>query len=291
MTKTTFDNTVSSFDTKIEGNKSLRALLQRTFKKLKSPDLGYFKGKNHFGEYGAQNYLVFQPLNNYLTFISSTKYILSSKSKGLSNETIKPVATSDNSFTPSNYYYADKIRVKLNGSILRQPEISYTHLNIVNIYIVYESGASSSHINDPTLKSCLFGAVTLTKNVDIDKYGYSSYGIGFDRRSGFSFPGGGFGQNVSIFGADLSSSAYFDNKKKDILVLGKGLTQGLEHTLTEEKMYSINFTVTKTKFYLSLHYNGANSYLLFNGSEIYKFNAKDSEIVATPLCLGNISKD
>ena len=56
-------------------------------------------------------------------------------------------------------------------------------------------------------------------------------------------------------------------------------------------MYSINFTVTKKKFCLSLHYNGANSYLFVNYTEIYNFKAKDSEIVATPLCLGNISKD
>ena len=47
----------------------------------------------------------------------------------------------------------------------------------------------------------------------------------------------------------------------------------------------------KKKFYLSLHYNGASSYLFVSGTEIYKFNAKDSENVATPLCLGNISKD
>ena len=89
----------------------------------------------------------------------------------------------------------------------------------------------------------------------------------------------------------MTSSAHIDNKKKDILVLGKGPTQGLEHTLTEEKMYSINFTVTNKTFCLSLHYNGTNSYLFVNGTEIYKFKAKDSEIVATPLCLGNISKD
>ena len=88
----------------------------------------------------------------------------------------------------------------------------------------------------------------------------------------------------------MSSSAHIDNKKKDILVLGKGPTQGLEHTLTAEKMYSINFTVTK-KFCLSLHYNGANSYLFVNGTEIYKFKAKHSEIAASPLCLANISKD
>ena len=80
-------------------------------------------------------------------------------------------------------------------------------------------------------------------------------------------------------------------KKKDRLVLGIGLTQGLEHTLTAGKMYTINFTVTKKKFCLSLHYNGANSYLFVNGTEIYKFKAKDSKIVASPWCLGNISKD
>ena len=56
-------------------------------------------------------------------------------------------------------------------------------------------------------------------------------------------------------------------------------------------MHSINLTMTKNKFSLSLHYNGGNSYLFINGTEIYKFKAKDSEIVATPLCLGNISKD
>ena len=53
----------------------------------------------------------------------------------------------------------------------------------------------------------------------------------------------------------------------------------------------MNFAKVNTKFCLSLHYNGANSYLFVNGTEIYKFKAKDSEIVASPLCLGNISKD
>ena len=59
----------------------------------------------------------------------------------------------------------------------------------------------------------------------------------------------------------MSSSIYGHEKKKDILILGKGPTQGLEHNLTAEKMYWINFTVTGKKFCLSLHYNGANSYL------------------------------
>ena len=94
-----------------------------------------------------------------------------------------------------------------------------------------------------------------------------------------------------IFGADMSTSTHIDNKKKDILVLGRGPTQGSESILTAEKMYSINFTVTKKKFCLSLHYNRAYSYLFVNGTEIVKFKAKDSAIVASPLCLGNISKD
>ena len=67
-------------------------------------------------------------------------------------------------------------------------------------------GASGSYNNDSTLKNCLFGAVTLTKNTDIDKYGYSGYGIGFNRRSSFSFPSGGFSQNLLIFGVDMSFS-------------------------------------------------------------------------------------
>ena len=72
----------------------------------------------------------------------------------------------------------------------------------------------------------------MTKNADIDKNGYSGYATAFDRKSNFSFPSSRFGQNVIIFGVDMSSLL---NKKKDILILGKGLTQGLEHTLTAEK--------------------------------------------------------
>ena len=143
-----------------------------------------------------------------------------------------------------------------------------------------------------TLVNCLFGAVSLTKNADIDKYKYSGYGIGFDRGGSFSFPGVGFGSNVIIFGVDMSSSVHVDSNGKDILILGKGPTQGLgEHSLTAEKMYLIDFTEHSKKFCLSLHYNGSNSYLFVNCKEIHKFKANDSEIIAPPLCLGKISKD
>ena len=88
----------------------------------------------------------------------------------------------------------------------------------------------------------------------------------------------------------MSSSVHPNNKTKNILILGEGITQGLDDiTLTAEKMYSINFTVSRTKLCLILHYNGAN--LFVNGTEIIKFKAKDSEIVANSICLGNISED
>ena len=75
----------------------------------------------------------------------------------------------------------------------------------------------------------------------------------------------------------MNSSIHIDNKGKDRLILGIGPTQLLsENSLTAEKMYSINFTVTKKKFCLSLHYNRANSYLFVNGTEIYKFKASKS---------------
>ena len=90
----------------------------------------------------------------------------------------------------------------------------------------------------------------------------------------------------------MSLSTKIDNKGKDILILGIGPTQGLdEHSLSAQKLYSINFTKKNTKFCLSLHYNGASSYLFVNGTEIIKFKAKDFEILPYSLCLGNISKD
>ena len=83
----------------------------------------------------------------------------------------------------------------------------------------------------------------------------------------------------------MISSPHIDNEKKYILILGS------EHTLPAEKLYSINFTKNNKKFCLRLHYNGANSYLFINSTEIITFKVKDSEIIEYPLCLGDILKD
>ena len=126
----------------------------------------------------------------------------------------------------------------------------------------------------------------MIKTADIDKCKYSRYQVGFDRHASFSFRATGLGRNVIIFGINISSSMKIDNGKKYILILGKGSTQGLEHTLAAEKILQ-----STVKSCLSLHYNETNNYLFVNGKEIHKLKAKDSEIVATPLCLGIISKE
>ena len=99
-----------------------------------------------------QAYLIFQRVYKYFKTITNTDYILSWKSKGLSTESIKPISTSDNSLTPTINYYDYDIKVKFTGDCLKQPKITYTHKKVVNIYIVYELSASSSHSDDPTLK-------------------------------------------------------------------------------------------------------------------------------------------
>ena len=74
----------------------------------------------------------------------------------------------------------------------------------------------------------MFRAVKLTKNSDIDKYGYAGYGI--DSRGNFLHPSGGTGVNVMVFRTDMSSIVHANNRAKSILILGESLTQGLEGT-------------------------------------------------------------
>ena len=229
-------------------------LVENELKKLKTFESIYFRGTSHFEEDGVQNYLLFQPIKRYFKVIvggGNGNYIYYWKSKGLSDERINSIKTSNYGITPYLIYYnTNKIRVKFDGSCLKQNPGSLVHGGIVNAYIVYEISKNINISDYPALENCLFGAVSLTKNADIEKYGYSGYGIGFDRHGSFSFPGTGLGRNVIIFGVDMSSPTKIDNRKKDILILEEGPTQGLEHTLSAEKMNSINFTEHNKKFCL-----------------------------------------
>ena len=124
-------------------------------------------------------------MSKYFRLITNTLSILSWQSKRLSNENIDPPNAN---LSQSINYVGNKIRVKFTRSCLKQSnKISFTHGKVVNIYIVYELGASSSNINDSTLKNCLFGAVTLTKNADIDKYGILVMELGLIEEEVFHF--------------------------------------------------------------------------------------------------------
>ena len=283
---------VTSLVAKTDFDAKLKAVSDRVTKTF---DLSYFRGKNYFEDSGPLIYLIFQPIDKCfksIVGVGNGEYISFWKSRGLSDEKINSITASNHIITLSLDYLGPKIRVKFNGSCLKQDKTTYTHRKIVNIYIVYETSKNYNISSYPTLENCLFGAVSLIKNADIDNYEYSGYGIGFDRLGEFSFGTTGFDRNVIIFGADMSSSVHGNNKKNNILVLGKEFIQGINGTtIYAEKMYSINFTANNKKFVLSFHYNGDNSYLFVNSTEIHKFKAKDSEIVATQLCLRNISKD
>ena len=197
--------------------------MQNELNKLKCFNADYFIGKSHF-EDGVQNYLVFQPLKNILILLLAVIkiYISSWQSKGLSDETIKPSVANKHKLNPKISYYGTMARLEFRRSCLKQDKSTFNHRKIVNIYIVYELDKSYNKTH-PTLVNCLFGAVSITKNADIDKKRYSGYGIGFDRTSIYSV-GNGCGRNVIIFEVDMSSSIHVDNKKKDILILGKGPT-------------------------------------------------------------------
>ena len=218
ITKTDFDSRLSSFNKKNTQSKSKHLLVENNFNKLKTFDPDYFIGRWYSKLFSISTNVQIAKV------ISNTDYISLWKSKGLSNENFKPPTTSDNSLNPALNYYGTKTRAKFTGSCLKQDKITYTHRKIVNIYIVYEIISYFTDYNR-TLEIFLFGAVTLTKNADIDKYGYSGYGIEFDRGGEFSFPGGGLDRNAIIFGVDTSFSAHIDNKKRHISIRNRSNTR------------------------------------------------------------------
>ena len=125
----------------------------------------------------------------YKHFEKTGDKVSSWKSKELSDEkSILTVTSTDKSATKTIYDIA-RIKVRFNGDLSRQNQVTYNHGPIVNIYIVYET-TPDTKTSKITLENCLFGAIKLTKNSDIDKYKYLGYGIGFNSRGSFSHPSG-----------------------------------------------------------------------------------------------------
>ena len=116
--------------------------------------------------------------------------------------------------------------------------------------------------------------------------------MAFDGGGSWSFDND-FVRNVVIFGVNDSSSSHADNRQNTFLVLGEGPTDDINSSVgTTEKKSSTNFGRGKTKFFLSLHYNGGNSYLFDNGKKIYKFKADNKNInFPTQFCLESISNE
>ena len=170
--------------------------------------------------------------------------------------------------------------------------------NVINIYTVYKLDViASSRDTTFTIQNALFGAMQITKNDDTSKYDYKGYGICFDEGSefGHTITEGGRthttdARSVLIFGVDMSFSVHATNRANNIYVMGTGLTQGIhDTTLYAEKNFCRNVTDLGKKFMLSLHYNGADSYLFVNGRQELKFKCKADQLVKEKLYIGNLS--
>ena len=207
-----------------------------------------------------QNYLVFILAKNTLNILVA----LIGMNRGNPMECQKKKMTkSDNNFAPSFVHHHLLQDMNFNGHCLTKNNISVPK-KVINRYISNTLGPQSKNLDtDFKLGNCLFGSVKLTENVHPDKNTYTGYSIGFDFCSEFLFTDGSYGKDVIIFGADMSSSAHFGNKRKDILILGDRPAQGLDDTmLTGEAKYLINFTQSRKRFVLSLHYNKATVFCL-----------------------------
>ena len=234
----------------------------------------------YFNNDGAQLYLIFQPIYTIIATFSGLPNIISVwGSNGLSNEKFWSPYTTNEILSPKLQWNKYKLRLGFEGSCLKEEDIAPVIANnIVNLSIVHELDSWPPDLDTEfTLVACFFGGANLTKNDDQDEYSYGGYDVGLDTRGYHSLPDSSVGKNVIILGVDMSSSLHIDNMGKDIWIFGKGPTQGLNHTLTAETQYSINFTRPDIKFCLVLHWNGSNSFLFVNAATIYQLKAKDSE--------------
>ena len=176
----------------------------------------------------------------------------------------------------------DNLCIYLSGNHFQQNNRIITTINkvisipSVNIYFVYKlDPIASSRDTTFTIQNALFGVMEITKNADTSKYKYKGYGICFDKGGLFSIGYINNGRNVLIFGVHEDSVIHGNNKANNIFVMGDGFTQGINDTT----LHAENFTQPSTKFVLSLHYNGDDSYLFVNGRQELKFKAKVDQII------------
>ena len=204
---------------------------------------------------------------------------------GRSSEKIKPF---DTNLEPTMSFLANgRINLKLKNSFLVL-KINYFLYNdfILNLYIVYELNTKPHNpVNSFSLKDCLFGTVKLTKNADKSKFTHNRRGIAFDGKDSWSFTNG-FVRNVATFAVDNTSSSHTDIQKSNFLIVSEGPTEDINVGAAEK-----NLALKKnTKFCLSLHYSGYESYIYVHKTEICKFKASDN-VTYYNVWLGTLMKD
>ena len=242
--------------------------------------------------YMDQSYLVYDSKSGSFSFTAGK--ITTWKSTGIfnyfSNSNMNAVADSGGDLP--DLKNDARMYIHLSGNHFQQNKVIIpNNNNVINIYCVYEIQPISSSRDDTfAVQNALFGAMQITKNTDTDKYKYKGYGICFDEHGLFSIGNINNGRNVIIFGVHENSVIHPNNKANNIFVMGDEFVQGInDTTLYAEKMYSQNFTQPSTKFVLSLHYNGDDSYLFVNGKQELKFKCQTEHLVKERLCIGNIS--
>ena len=153
VTKIGFDNKFSDLNRSITSNKIKHLVVENELKKLEAFDSSYFHGKSHFKDDDTQNWLVFQPIPRYFKIANSNpSIILSWKSKGWSDESIKAPSTPNKILNPSQDYVGTKARIRFSKDSLKQEKITFNHEKIVKIYIVYKIERNVNISSYPTLK-------------------------------------------------------------------------------------------------------------------------------------------
>ena len=180
-----------------------------------------------------------------------------------------------------------RLEIKFDKDLLTVEQNNYAS-KIVNVYIVYDLDTWPRNPTDNfKFKNCLFGATSIVKNSDKEKFVCNGYRITFDSAGWWSFDNN-TARNVIIFGVDNSPWSHSDNRKNN-LILGEGPTFGINESFGwPEKKFGINFNKANIKFCLSLQYNADNSYLFINGKEMFKADNKNANF-PTLFCLPSIS--
>ena len=296
--KTKFDTEVKKINDKIASNISEVLTYNNRLSQAKDriDELeriaSYFRGKNNFdGNGGTQNALVFQVKSKYFVRFNNLVAIYDIwESNGLSDQRL---SIAKGSVRTSKLIRPGYVIFSKGADFLQQDKSNVIAAkSIVNIYIVCKLFAKSISSSN-ALKNCLIGATEVkktNKTADPPKWQYSGHGLAFDRTVQFTHNDGSLARNITICGADLSTSRHSTNKTQNNLLLGHAFIQKINDTIIyAERSYSPNFSIDNKVFCLSLRYNGDNSYLFVNGKDVATFKAKNSEIKPQPIALGSIT--